>query len=61
MSQISFNKGKVSKDKKIDWSKIDRNNLPHGDWIVSHKDSKNNIILISRDDFLEQLEIRVNN
>ncbi len=50
----------MSKNKGSKDIKIERNTLPHGDWIISDKDSKNNVILISRDDFLEQLEILVN-
>lgn len=50
----------MSSDKRVKWCKPERNNLPFGDWIVSGKDQENKTVLLSRDEFLEQLEVSVN-
>jgi len=50
----------MSTKEHITWDKMEQKTLPFGDWILSGKDNKNTPILISRDDFLKQLENIVN-
>ena len=40
--------------------KNELNDLPFGDWIITHFDTKNNPVLMARHDFLAQLETFVN-
>ncbi|WP_271784914.1 hypothetical protein [Aquimarina algiphila] len=44
----------MSKEKRPKTTLMESNELPFGDWIVSNHNT-----LISRDDFLKQLEIQI--
>ncbi len=51
----------MSTEQQIKWYKLERNKLPFGDWIQINSNDQYPSILISRNKFLEQLEIHVNN